>query len=369
MGHKIVIATPVDFSNFGNRLQNYAVHKICEDMGLEPVTLAVEYAHTMKVIPKHCILQAIEKLKLGRLFASVSKLKRLNKSVRAWQFTRDEIKTEYVKNQKELNKALNDAAYFGIGGDQVLAPYWRNIIWFATFSEMREDRKICFAPSFGSDRLPESYLKSVIIPEMEKVQHLAVREQSGCEMIKEHLDREALRICDPVVMLTKKDWQHIAERYPVKAEQPFVLLYFLGEIKDSYREHIEKKAREHGCRIIDVSRGSLSDEAACNPMEFVSYLNAAKTVFTDSFHAVMLSLILNNNVVIFERVGGEKMNTRILELIKRYRLSNCVFSESCSKDGATESGCYDKDYVNSVLESERSMANEYYQKFRPDCVL
>lgn len=47
---KIYIATPVNFGNYGNRLQNFAVHRICEKINLDPVTLAAEYSYKGKII-------------------------------------------------------------------------------------------------------------------------------------------------------------------------------------------------------------------------------------------------------------------------------------------------------------------------------
>ena len=108
MEHRIVIATPVDFSNYGNRLQNYAVHKICEEIGLKPVTLAVEYTFVKHILSKHLILKIISALKIDKIFSGVLLLKRLNKSIAAWNFTKKEIKTKYINNQKQLEKTLKN---------------------------------------------------------------------------------------------------------------------------------------------------------------------------------------------------------------------------------------------------------------------
>lgn len=151
MRKKICIATPVDYGNFGNRLQNYAVHMICKKMGMEPVTLAVEYSFVCGKIPKHRILELIHTFHIGNLISKANRLKSINKSYASWLFTKETIKTVYVENQDELNRMLTQSAYFGIGGDQIFAPYWNEIVWFSMFPECDPNSKICFSPSFGTD--------------------------------------------------------------------------------------------------------------------------------------------------------------------------------------------------------------------------
>ena len=106
MNKKICISTPVDYSNFGNRLQNYAVHEVCKRMGMEPTTLAVEYAFVLGIIPKNKILELIDGLHLGSLLSKIEKLKSINKSYASWKFTQSEIKTVYIENEVQLDKIL-----------------------------------------------------------------------------------------------------------------------------------------------------------------------------------------------------------------------------------------------------------------------
>lgn len=101
-------------------------------------------------------------------------------------------------------------------------------------------------------------------------------------------------------------------------------------------------------------------EAACDPLTFVAYINSAECVYTDSFHAIMLALILNKRVVIFERAGGKEMNTRITELVERYNLQNCVYMGNVSLE---KLGTYNIDEANKVLENERASADDYYKQF------
>lgn len=359
MRKKICIATPVDYGNFGNRLQNYAVHMICEKMGLEPVTLAVEYSFVCGKIPKHRILELIHTFHIGSLISKVNKLKSINKSYASWLFTKETIKTVYIENQGELNRVLTQSAYFGIGGDQIFASYWNEIIWFSMFPECDSSRKICFSPSFGTDSPDKAYLNKIEL-ELKSIGHLAVREESGCKIVKDLTGKNALRICDPVVMLSKTDWMRAAAKKEVLQKGEKSLTYFLGEYQETYFPKVKNEAQKNGWCVIDVSRSSKSKEAACDPLTFVAYINSAECIYTDSFHAIMLALILNKRVVIFERAGGKEMNTRIIELIKRYNLQSCVYTENESLE---KLGTYNIDEVNKILENERICADDYYKQF------
>ena len=357
---KICIATPVDYSNYGNRLQNFAVHKICKKYQLEPITLAVEYAFIKKRIPKHAVLQALDRLHLLKFVSRFPKFKKISKSLAAFRFTQKHIQTKYITDPCQLDKELENATYFGIGGDQILAPYWKNIIEFATFHGMPSSRKICFAPSFGSDILPKEY-EDQIRPELADISYPAVREESGCKLFQSITGNPAMRICDPVVMLTQAEWRICTKESTVQVAEPYLLLYFLGEQNEAYNKFIQRMANEKHCKIIDVSKSSKTKESTCDPLEFVSCIENAEMVLTDSFHAVMLTIIHNTPLVIFNRIGGEEMSTRITELVERYQLQKCVFEGLAGDVDNASVGRYDLNYVNGILDSERAAADEYYR--------
>ena len=53
------------------------------------------------------------------------------------------------------------------------------------------------------------------------------------------------------------------------------------------------------------------------PLEFIHLVENAELVITDSFHAVVFSLIMQTPFVVFPRpvVGGNDMNSRITDLL------------------------------------------------------
>ena len=56
---KVGIVTPIDYANYGNRLQNYAVHHILEDrFGCRVTTLAPELRKNGRSNPMMLVLKA-----------------------------------------------------------------------------------------------------------------------------------------------------------------------------------------------------------------------------------------------------------------------------------------------------------------------
>jgi coenzyme F420-reducing hydrogenase beta subunit len=359
---KIYISTPVDTSNYGNRLQNFAVHRICEKIGLEPVTLAVEYSYVLGCIPKHILLDCISFFHIEKLFQISPRFDALLKAILAWKFTKKHIETQYVMNKKEYDDLSKDGVFVGIGGDQIWAKTWHDRVWFSGFSGVDADKKICFSPSFGSDQLSEEYLYSMV-DELKQIEFLAVRESSGASYINHYTGKKANVICDPVVSLTKEEWETYISRSLVrKIKGRFAFCYFLGKINEEQKKWITQYCKDNELQIIDVSIHGVSKRQAVDPLQFVNYINSAALVMTDSFHGLMFSLVMNSPVLLFERKGGEKMNNRINEIVDRYDLDERKFNVFQKNPELNMS--FDK--INRILKDERDKAHKYYTSFNRD---
>lgn len=351
MRKKICIATPVDYGNFGNRLQNYAVHMICKKMGMEPVTLAVEYSFVCGKIPKHRILELIHTFHIGNLISKANRLKSINKSYASWLFTKETIKTVYVENQDELNRMLTQSAYFGIGGDQIFAPYWNEIVWFSMFPECDPNSKICFSPSFGTDSPDRDYLNK-IKPELLEIGNLAVREESGCRIAKDLTGKNVHRICDPVVMLSKADWIRAVARKEVSQKETISLVYFLGEYQENYFPKVENEAQKNGWCVIDVSRSSKSislwdscDSAAWDKLYKVKLfkgrrypfgvlhedLNFTSKLFSESDKIVLTGMPLYNYLIRENSICNKPFTTQKFDIYEQAKL-NCQFVRDTYKE-------------------------------------
>lgn len=104
---KYAIITICDNNNYGNRLQNYALHKILSNFGLDNVTLWDEKENTLKAQIKLAIKKVLPTSNINR-----------KKYIAFQKFTRKNIANKYVSmsNLKEINNKFD---YFIVGSDQI----------------------------------------------------------------------------------------------------------------------------------------------------------------------------------------------------------------------------------------------------------
>lgn len=311
---QIIIATPIDPNNFGNRMQNYAVHEICKKLGFEPVSL---------IAPKQC--KRILVLSFFRIFRKyiillkIPRITKLNKMLNGWNFTIKNINTKFAWNEKYINAYVKQSIGAGIGGDQIWSYYWSNIVTFCEFPTIDPKNKICFAPSIGSDKLTckeKSSLKSKI----NNIDKIAVREDTAVPIITELTGKIPQVIIDPVLMLNVSEWQKIQGDIGIKKD--YALVYCLGHGKQSQK--IKDLTAYHSLIIKNIMDINNPELYSSSPQQFLTLIENSRVVFTDSYHGVLFSLLYNIPVVLINRIGenGETMNTRFDQIVNKYNLSS-----------------------------------------------
>lgn len=321
----IYIATPVDMGNYGNRLQNFAVHRICEKIGFHPITLAVDNKKYGGLVSKHVIMGVLSRLNFEKVASRSARFDSILKSLKAWKFTRRWIETKYVSFDFK-SQSIEKDAYVGIGGDQIWSPYWYNIIRFCNFIGIDPEKKICFAPSFGTDDLSKDYEK-IIAEELLTIAKPAVREKSGAAIIERTIGCEARVVADPVLSLSEVDWESYAGGADVPLpKSSYIFVYLLGAVSEERKQWIENQAKENCLSIVDLSGKVIGKKTVVDPLGFVKLIINAQYVLTDSYHAILFSLLFSRRLVIFMRDGGEKMNTRIHNVIDYYGIENCWYN-------------------------------------------
>ena len=183
------------------------------------------------------------------------------------------------------------------------------------------EKKIAYAPSFGSDRIAPRYRKK-IGSYLNRIGSLSAREQSGVELIRELTGREAKRLIDPTFLLNREQWdQIIAKPAAPSTEEPYILLYIMQE-NDAVYETAKRLKEETGCRIIEISRYGLRpdfvDESriAVGPDEFAALIRDAAYVCTNSFHGMAFSLIFERPFALVPSVRFRAREEELMELLK-----------------------------------------------------
>lgn len=307
---KIGIVTLNGYFNFGNRLQNYALQKTIEKLGFEVET--VWHTNIKKVIKTT--------IKILLPFNNINK-----KTRKLFLFSKKYINTKYTFDVKKVSKNYD---YFVCGSDQVWNHNFKTFSdeMFLTFSN--KNKNIAYAASFGINNINEKY-KTKYKKGLNNFKAISVREDEGKKII---LDIDTLInptvVLDPTLLLSKKEWETIANTSKIKVPDRYILVYMLGNINEKKQNQIFKIANENNCEIINIM-DKKSKYYSCSPEDFLYLEKNAYLICTDSFHSTVFSIIFETPFLVFDREDKyEKMNSRINTLLQKTELQNQLITNN-----------------------------------------
>ncbi|MCH1661444.1 polysaccharide pyruvyl transferase family protein [Enterococcus faecium] len=334
---KIAIQTIVDYDNYGNRLQNYALQKILEKKKHEVVTLKNDFQNPyLPVVQSGKNLnKIIHSMRDGSFFIKIRnkiKLRRKLKLINKYQKSRNDAFRRYTdkyiyESREVFNNDLTNINEletfdcFVIGSDQVWNYEFPRFSKFDFLPSVHQP-KISYAASFGVNSIRED-LKKFYKNNLSTIEYISVREDKGKEIINELLpEKEVKVVLDPTLMLSKQEWENlIAENKTYR--QKFVLTYFLDEPTKENQKYIKKIATENNLEIKQLADVFDEELWLADPAEFVNLFSQAEMIFTDSFHACVFSIIFEKYFEIFERNTSLKsMNSRIETLMSNLHTGN-----------------------------------------------
>ena len=143
---------------------------------------------------------------------------------------------------------------------------------------------------------------------------LSCRENQGCKLVEELTGKECEHVCDPVFLLSPEQWQSKVSPLSEK----YILTYFLGGQSLEAHKEIERYAKKHDCKIIDLWDEKHYKSCYAGIEEFLNYIANAKMFFTDSFHGCAFAILMETQFVICDRKVidvKQKMNSRLDSLM------------------------------------------------------
>lgn len=331
---RIAISTIIDYENYGNRLQNYALQEVLKSFGNDVITIKNISGTPHKNILKRILFSVLgdnSKITLFlkksfSLFSHDKKLK-VNRTINFLNFTNKNIQESQFKIDQETTNFDFDADLdcYVIGSDQV----WNySFPRFSSldFVEYSKKPKISYAASFGVSKIP-ARLVSVYESGLQSVDYISTREYSGEKIVSQLTNRDSEVVLDPTLLLSKDRWLKVAS--DSKYSDKFIIAYFLDDISDDDMRYINNFANERNYKVKRLL--SMDDEELweSGPDEFINLFSQAEAVFTDSFHAVAFSIIFNKYFEVFERnFKGPSMNSRIDTLLDDLDLADRWHSKS-----------------------------------------
>lgn len=348
---KIAILTITNSGlNFGNRLQNYALQEVLKESGAHVETIrSVKAIGSSKILSqiRYCIKIIIKNDKRRQNFSKFNK-----KHISFCSKNRIEN-----VNEKDFADMFDG---FVAGSDQVWNPnfHFNSDFEFASFAP--QSKRFSYAASVGVSVIFEEQ-KSNFKKNISGMRRISVREEDSVDLIKQFVDNEVFVHVDPTMLLPKE--VYISMEEPLKKQLPprYMLVYFLGNIPQTYRDEIKKLAYSLELNIVELSETKKSEFYNIGPQHFIYAINHAEYICTDSFHGSVFSLLFEKQLSIFPRIGNDvEMNSRIQTLVTKFGIQDrVVFSEESLKAAKRT---IDYCSVNKVLNEERKKSRDYLAK-------
>ena len=229
----IAIITKNGNTNYGNRLQNYALQFYLEKMGVQSTTIILNAQKSMwfgfddydvsdyKINLKNIVKWAVN----WRSFRNINGTYIPENIVRQYKiklFSDQYIHSVRVNSYHDI---VNDFAFFVTGSDQVWTPinkslwntfdfkffnlhlknYTKQCLkdYFLSFAP--KEKRISYAASIGTSSLPQKS-KKFFKECFEGMSYISLREESSVSIVKELTNKKAEVHVDPTLLLTKDEY-------------------------------------------------------------------------------------------------------------------------------------------------------------------
>lgn len=328
----IVICTNNDYSNYGNRLQNYALSQMMKQYGM-PVTTVRAHVHWL----------TIPDMIWGRLKEFVRPFKRTLLSLtdinqrrisHCEHFTTTMVPDDIISISPATKNRIDSSmlCVVVLGSDQIWNYHWQSSegleLYLGSFAP--RGHVISYAASFGVSEIEDERVRNLFREYLPRISSISVREDRGRELVKELSGEEATVVLDPTLMIDATEWLIITKDF-VPENDRYILTYFLGKPSPEQEEIIHNKAKSLGCRVRRILDRGDPETYVAGPEDFVELFSKAQYVFTDSYHACCFSIIFNKQFKVFNRAGFEgkvSMNSRMETLFRLFDLSQTLGDDS-----------------------------------------
>lgn len=206
------------------------------------------------------------------------------------------LSARHYETRKELKEAELPYDAILAGSDQIWNPLIFpdkrfDPVFFGTFSDRR---KIAYAPSFGTPRIPEG-MEQELKDYLEGFSHLSVREVQGQRIVKDVAGKEAPVVLDPTLLLNREQWGAMARTPADCPPGGYILCYCINK-PGALAPYINALAERTGLPVVQLCgiRQKVYPKAKCildaGPAEFLGLFRNAAYVCTNSFHGTVFSV-------------------------------------------------------------------------------
>lgn len=362
---KIKTITCHDVYNSGASLQAYALMKYLQNNGHEveiidykPDYLSNHYKLSAVSNPnyeKNLILKYIYlALKLPQRILALRMKKKYN------EFNHKYLNITQIRysSNEELKSNPPEADVYICGSDQIWNSKFKNGKDPAFYLDFAPKGKVraSYAASFATEDI-DNGLKEITKERIEKIDFIGVREISALNILEDLGIDKGIQVMDPVFLLDKKEWSNMT--YEIDKKEKYIFVYdFDGN--ELIKEISMKIAKEHNLKMYTPYKCDYCDKVMKNmgPIDFISYINSAEFVISNSFHGTAFSIILEKQFIVVNR--KEAINTRMRDLLNILNINDRLVCKKYDFNNVIKQVNYNE--VNGHLKEKIKSSKSYLDK-------
>lgn len=238
-----------------------------------------------------------------------------------------------------------------IGSDQVWNPDYQDEAFSYLLRGVDSDvRKVSYAASVAKQSVFPH--ESVYRECLSRFDAISIREKQQVEQLSQLSGKDVEWVVDPTLLLSADEWRDTLKLANDEPLRRHICVYWLGPFREMYRRLVSL-TRDYPGEIhlySDIEGGRTSHPLysifswmrqimmrvslfvakgvkinfECDAREFIKDLSTAEMVLTDSFHAVMFSLVFNIPLRFVVSRGREEMSSRVLDFAGKIKLNNVI---------------------------------------------
>lgn len=366
---KIKTITCHNVYNYGATLQAYALQTYLESLGhnVEIIDYAPKY-HSSSCwnIPENSSVYnlASKYLLFHLLYACHRWIKHKRDTNIKRQKKFDEFDKEYLHITKMHYTSYNElvanppiANMYIAGSDQIWNPVGGTGLDPAFYLNFGDEnvKRISYAASFGISKLNDED-KNQIKTYLSKLDDISVREKTGLDILKGLGIKSCIQVVDPVFLLDKGMWMKLIKSSEDYNMGKYILVYDFFQDDPNIKRMACKLKERYGYLIVSVNdNGHLpyadKNISDASPTEFLSLINKAKVIISNSFHATAFSIIFNKDFYVYP-VARHNNQSRMIDLLVEFG----IFERFCSNNICKP---IDWEKVTEMLHSQLQWSIDY----------
>lgn len=371
---KVAIVNRTNLKNYGSVLQVYALCEAVKNLGneVEVIWEAGNLSTNYDFRPKKIIKTGLKLLTHPQLMKSTfSNIQYVQQHIISETTVRlfDDFVESHIKRSfypaKMMNKRKVGEMYdkFICGSDQIwcTTTLYVDPLMYLRFAP--KEKRIAYAPSLGRDYIP-NYSKREMKKYILDIPDVSVRESMGQTLIRELTGRDVPVVLDPTLLVERKYWDQV--KAPMNEESDYILCYFLSTPTEKTQlkmlalmKRLNKPVIALNSRLEYLEAHVVVTYPDCGPQEFISFIENAACVMTDSYHGMLFSIMYHKQFWSIEREYGEfDQSSRQLSVLNMLGLQN----RYCRENDELIQERIDYTGVEQVLLTEREKSLHFLRK-------